>query len=307
MKDYSSDQFISINSKPVQHSIPSPFPPNHSKNDGKQQSLQQVSIKDYYDDYDPILYQYNDFGKGKENKEDLKAGTEYHHSQEESPQKAKAESPEKKKDTYYVDSFYYDYQYDSPVTSYYDRQGRQRRSEHGLSLSPVISELLHAGEKRGNASISDSVENKNSSKHHCGKHCSYKHKNNSNHRHRIPSSDVHRAKGSSKHSRKKSRKSHHSSALYPGTYSPFSRYKRSVIDSTNSTKELPARSLEGVIRVAFTGLRMTSTYLIRGSAGDVFKFREQGTFELSSPAVYLVSRLRMVLPTGQSRHTRRSR
>ena len=298
LNDYSSDHSLSMNSRPIHKLVTTLPPPTPSKNAHRHPMLQQVSIKDYYDDYDPILYQYNDYGKEKTSIK--KPSNEYQHSEEDVLKQE--EKSTDKKDSYYVDSFNYEYQYDSPGNSNYDRQGRQRRSEHGLSLSPVISEFLHVGDKHGNNTNKSEKINYNS--HRCGKYCSSTHKKRSKHKHRNPSTGAHHTKSHSKHSRKKS---HHSSTTTPGTYSPFSRYKRSASGFSNISSEIPARSLEGVIRVAFNNLRMTSTYLIRGSAGDVFKFREQGTFELSSPAVYLVSRLRMVLPSGQSRHTRRNR
>ncbi|XP_018018234.1 uncharacterized protein LOC108674774 [Hyalella azteca] len=84
------------------------------------------------------------------------------------------------------------------------------------------------------------------------------------------------------------------------------RKVRSALAGSVHATPTAFRSLEGVIRVAFTGLHMTSAYLVRGSAGDVFSFREKGKFELSTPAVYLVSRLRLVLPAAHGRHARRN-
>ncbi|KAF2358267.1 hypothetical protein FHG87_010977 [Trinorchestia longiramus] len=86
------------------------------------------------------------------------------------------------------------------------------------------------------------------------------------------------------------------------------RKPRKIRSASTNTGHGPTlfRSLEGVVKVAFTGLHMRSSYLVRGNAGEVFSFREKGKFELSTPAVYLVSRLRLVLPSKHGRHGRRN-
>ena len=328
---------------------------NHNENASlkeKYSSLKEVTSTDYYEQYDPILYQYqdqyytdNDSVNRSSQFTSKKKGTssskieppgsrndgDNELSEEENSADQRKEITTRPNDPYYVDSFDYDYQYDYPGIDLSKRKDRERRSHR--------SSTKNRGSRKSHREISDDQQSSSDSSSfndykfdniNCDpdeEDCQY-YRRRELKPHTISklhqSSKSHRKSHRKDQKHKSTKKSRQTkSTSENNNYYLNSRYKRSNRkreDSLNyvnhekssefddtETKAVPFRSLEGVVRVAFTGLHMSSTYLIRGSAGDVFKFRERGTFDLKSPAVYLVSRLRMLLPAANGRHSRRNR
>lgn len=62
---------------------------------------------------------------------------------------------------------------------------------------------------------------------------------------------------------------------------------------------------EGVVRVAFREVQVRAKYQVRGSARGFLTFKESGDLVLSSPTVFLISRLTLSIPppppTGSGR------
>ena len=282
-------------------------------NMAEKHTLKEVTIPDYYEDYDPSAYQYNDqyynaegenvlaVGKHKGShkpnlREEHQREKEFNQNEQNDSEKmtendVSSKSPNKKKngkDSYYVDSFDYDYQYEYPKVHDQKFSGRKRRSNY---LRSDRLDQRNSLDDKQYKPISENYTNDKTTQYEgptTPKNASLDSQNQKESEILLDSRDVHLGPASDSGS-------HLIVTRDAEEYSTFVEPAPSF------------RSLEGVVRVAFTGLRMTSTYLIRGSAGDVFNFRERGSFNLSSPAVYLVSRVRLLLPAVHARHTRRSR
>ncbi|XP_069174705.1 uncharacterized protein [Procambarus clarkii] len=67
----------------------------------------------------------------------------------------------------------------------------------------------------------------------------------------------------------------------------------------------PPATAEGVVRVAFTQVRVRAKYQVRGSAGGFLTFRENGDLDLTAPTIFLTTRLNLTLPHPPS-HRRRT-
>ncbi|KAK8752960.1 hypothetical protein OTU49_008409 [Cherax quadricarinatus] len=76
--------------------------------------------------------------------------------------------------------------------------------------------------------------------------------------------------------------------------------------SSRGQKPRPPDTTEGVIRVAFTQVRVRAKYQVRGSAGGFLTFRESGDLTLTAPTIFLTTRLNLTLPHHTSSTHRRS-
>ena len=296
--------------------ITPPHTPKDTHLNDNKHTLYEVTIPNYYDDYDASFYQYNDqyYSDNKDStilaagKSEEKKQNSYEHEVNSNDLK-KHGSTEKfryhksdgmksgEKDSYYVDSFEYEYQYDYPKNRNAEFAKRKRRSDSKFTNMTI------AGDSDEHRKMLRCSKKKN-----CHKKKRFQNMINSSN-HNSKNMHIHKDRKIA-HTAKFSKPNDDEVSLPNGIDSiskERSHYKIRNPRQTSGNDPLPYRSLEGVIRVAFTGLEMSSNYLIRGSAGDVFNFREKGIFNISSPAVYLVSRIRLLLPVAHGRHPKRNR